>query len=69
LNDRLSLARAERIRQDLVQIEPSLKDRITVQGVGSRDAIVGTGSDDATDLVDRRVDFQVEPCTRTAAAQ
>jgi outer membrane protein OmpA-like peptidoglycan-associated protein len=69
LNDRLSLARAERIRHDLVKIEPNLKGRITAQGVGSREAIVGTGSDDATDLVDRRVDFQLEPCTRAAAAQ
>jgi outer membrane protein OmpA-like peptidoglycan-associated protein len=69
LNDRLSLARAERIRHDLVKIEPNLKGRITAQGVGSREAIVGTGSDDATDLVDRRVDFQLEPCTRAAAAK
>jgi outer membrane protein OmpA-like peptidoglycan-associated protein len=69
LNDRLSLARAERIRRDLVEIEASLRNRITVQGVGARDAIVGTGRDDATDLVDRRVDFQVEPCTRVARAQ
>jgi hypothetical protein len=37
--------------------------------VGSREAIVGTGSDHATDLVDRRVDFQLEPCTRAAAAK
>jgi outer membrane protein OmpA-like peptidoglycan-associated protein len=68
-NDRLSLARAERIQQDMVEIEPSLKGRITAEGVGSRDAIVGTGRDDATDLVDRRVDFQIEPCTRAAAAR
>ena len=65
-NNRLSLARAERIRQDLIEIEPSLKSRISVEGVGSRDAIVGTGRDDATDLVDRRVEFGVQPCGRTA---
>jgi outer membrane protein OmpA-like peptidoglycan-associated protein len=69
MNDRLSLARAERIRQELLEIEPRLKGRITAQGVGSREVIVGTGRDDATDLVDRRVDFQVEPCTRAAAAR
>jgi outer membrane protein OmpA-like peptidoglycan-associated protein len=68
LNDRLSLARAERIRHDLVAIEPRLQGQVTARGVGSRDPIVGTGRDDATDLVDRRVDFDIVPCGRTAAA-
>ena len=66
LNDRLSLARANRIRQDLVEIEPRLRGRITTEGVGSRDSIVGTGRDDATDLADRRVDFEMQPCARVA---
>jgi outer membrane protein OmpA-like peptidoglycan-associated protein len=69
LNDRLSLARAARIRTDLVEIEPRLRGEITVVGAGSRDPIVGTGRDDATDLVDRRVDFQMEPCPRVALAE
>jgi outer membrane protein OmpA-like peptidoglycan-associated protein len=69
LNDRLSLARAERSRADLVEIEPRLERRVTADGVGSREAIVGTGRDDATDLVDRRVDFQIEPCVRTTASR
>jgi outer membrane protein OmpA-like peptidoglycan-associated protein len=68
LNDRLSLARAARLRQDLLGIEPRLRGKITVAGAGSREAIVGTGRDDATDLVDRRVDFQMEPCARVALA-
>ena len=68
LNDRLSLARAERIRHDLVAIEPRLQGQVTARGVGSRDPIVGTGRDDATDLVDRRVDFDIVPCGRTTAA-
>jgi outer membrane protein OmpA-like peptidoglycan-associated protein len=65
-NDRLSLARATRIRADLVAIEPRLRGQITVAGAGSRESIVGTGRDDATDLVDRRVDFQLERCPRVA---
>jgi len=68
VNDRLSLARAARLRQDLVEIEPRLRGKITVAGAGSREAIVGTGRDDATDLVDRRVDFQMESCARVALA-
>jgi outer membrane protein OmpA-like peptidoglycan-associated protein len=68
-NDRLSLARATRIRQDLMEIEPRLQGQITVLGVGSREAIVGTGRDDVTDLVDRRVDFQMEPCAHADATR
>jgi outer membrane protein OmpA-like peptidoglycan-associated protein len=69
-NDNLSMARAIRIQQDLIEVEPRLRGQITARGVGSRDAIVGTGRDDATDLVDRRVDFEMEPCApRTAAAR
>jgi outer membrane protein OmpA-like peptidoglycan-associated protein len=68
LNDRLSLARAARIRHDLLAIEPRLQGQVTARGVGAQDPIVGTGRDDATDLVDRRVDFDIIPCGRTAAA-
>lgn len=62
LNDRLSLARARRIEQDLVDIGPGLRRRLSVRGDGARDPIVGTGADNATDLLDRRVDFQPLPC-------
>ncbi len=67
-NDRLSLARAVRIRHDLLANEPRLQGQVTARGVGSQDPIVGTGRDDATDLVDRRVDFDIVPGGRTAAA-
>ena len=66
-NDRLSLARADRLRQELAKIDPDVRDRITIRGVGSRNAIVGTGRDDVTDLIDRRVDFAIQPCERSAA--
>ncbi len=61
-NDRLSAERAERIREYLLRVDPRLRRQITASGAGSRDAIVGTGRDDATDLVDRRVDFTIVPC-------
>jgi outer membrane protein OmpA-like peptidoglycan-associated protein len=61
-NDRLSAARAERIRQELLRLDPRLPRQITASGAGSRYAIVDTGRDDATDLVDRRVDFTIVPC-------
>jgi hypothetical protein len=37
-------------------------------GVGSREAIVGTGSDDRRDAIDRRVEFRAAPCTAAAGA-
>jgi outer membrane protein OmpA-like peptidoglycan-associated protein len=67
-NDRLSLARAERIQADLIAIEPNLRQRTAVQGEGARNAIVGNGRDDETDVLDRRVDFQLESCRQRVAA-
>lgn len=68
-NDRLSTARAERIREYLLQVDPRLRQQITASGAGSRDAIVGTGRDDASDLVDRRVDFTITPCGSIASTR
>ncbi len=68
LNDRLSLGRARRIERDLVDFDPDLRDRIDVQGVGAREPIVGTGADNATDVLDRRVDFQPVSCQQIRAA-
>ncbi|MBD0275486.1 MAG: OmpA family protein, partial [Acetobacteraceae bacterium] len=58
VNERLSLARAERVRARLVAQRPDLRDRLEAEGVGSREAIVGTGADDASDVLDRRVEFE-----------
>jgi outer membrane protein OmpA-like peptidoglycan-associated protein len=68
LNDQLSLARAQRIERDLVHLDPELRGRLEARGVGSRDPIVGTGADNATDALDRRVDFQPVSCLRLQAA-
>ena len=66
-NDRLSEARAQRIRNELLRTDPRLSRQITASGAGSRDAIVGTGRDDETDLIDRRVDLAVVPCQPIAS--
>jgi outer membrane protein OmpA-like peptidoglycan-associated protein len=68
LNDRLSLARARTVKQDLVDISAGLRSRIEVRGVGAREPIVGTGRDDATDVLDRRVEFQPIACSQVQAA-
>ena len=63
LNDSLSLMRAEYIQSRLEVDEPALKKRTVAAGVGSRENLVGTGRDDASDMLDRRVELNpIEPC-------
>lgn len=61
-NDQLSEQRAQRIRQRLLDDAPALGPRITAKGVGFRENIMGTGTDDARDAVDRRVGFRFRDC-------
>jgi|HubBroStandDraft_1064217.scaffolds.fasta_scaffold13918_3 outer membrane protein OmpA-like peptidoglycan-associated protein len=63
LNDELSLERAEYVQTKLEGDEPSLHKRTTAEGRGSRDNIIGTGRDDSSDAIDRRVELNpIEPC-------
>ena len=62
INERLSVLRAQFIKDLLQSASPSLADRMKAVGVGSRESIVGTGRDDASDAIDRRVDFNVRRC-------
>jgi len=63
LNDSLSLLRAEYIQSRLEEDQPTLKKRTVAAGVGSRENLIGTGRDDATDELDRRVELKpIEAC-------
>jgi outer membrane protein OmpA-like peptidoglycan-associated protein len=63
LNDSLSLLRAEYIQSRLEGDEPLLKKRTVAAGVGSRENLIGTGKDDKTDVLDRRVELKpIDPC-------
>jgi outer membrane protein OmpA-like peptidoglycan-associated protein len=62
LNERLSLLRAEYVKDQVAQQAPSLARRLIAHGMGSRDTLIGNGRDDATDALDRRVEFKVIPC-------
>jgi outer membrane protein OmpA-like peptidoglycan-associated protein len=63
LNDSLSLLRAEYIQSRLEGDEPQLKKRTVAAGVGSRENLIGTGKDDKTDVLDRRVELKpIDPC-------
>ncbi|NTV72148.1 MAG: OmpA family protein [Azonexaceae bacterium] len=62
LNERLSQLRAEFIKTRLAQNSPGLDKKMIAHGVGSRQTMVGNGRDDASDALDRRVEFKVIGC-------
>jgi outer membrane protein OmpA-like peptidoglycan-associated protein len=62
VNDRLSLARATAVRTLLEREAPGLERRLRVTGLGFRRNLIGTGTDDASDALDRRVEFEVVTC-------
>jgi outer membrane protein OmpA-like peptidoglycan-associated protein len=68
VNERLSLARAERVRGRLVAQRPGLRERVDAERLGSREPVVGTGADDASDLLDRRVEFEPRACPARSAS-
>jgi outer membrane protein OmpA-like peptidoglycan-associated protein len=71
VNERLSLARAEYVRARLVEEVPSLALRTEAHGRGSQELVLGTGRDDLSDLVDRRVELEPVACEaiRTASGR
>jgi hypothetical protein len=61
-NDALSLRRAIAIKERLVASVPALSSKLTTAGKGWRENLIGLGSDDLRDALDRRVEFQVVSC-------
>jgi hypothetical protein len=62
-NDALSLQRANFIRERLAAEAQSLGAKTKTTGMGFRQNIVGSGTDNAVDALDRRVEFRIVPCT------
>jgi hypothetical protein len=62
INERLSLIRAEYVKSQLERGIPALAKRLIANGAGSRETMIGTGRDDASDALDRRVEFKVIGC-------
>jgi len=62
VNDRLSVLRAGYIKDRLEAGANELRGRLIATGRGSRELIVGTGRDDTSDAVDRRVELKVIQC-------
>lgn len=62
LNERLSRRRAEFAANRLQKRERGLQGRLQTQGFGFRQPLIGTGTDDFRDALDRRVEFSVQDC-------
>lgn len=61
-NDALSLQRASYVKQRLTAEAAELGPRTKPVGMGFRQNIVGSGTDNAVDALDRRVEFKIVPC-------
>jgi outer membrane protein OmpA-like peptidoglycan-associated protein len=62
-NERLSLSRASTMQRKLESLAPSLTERLQSLGMGFRENLIGTGTDDLRDALDRRVEFRVRSCS------
>lgn len=62
LNDRLSTLRADYIKDRLEDEQPALRRRLIASGRGSKEMLVATGKDDASDALDRRVELKTIQC-------
>ncbi|RJR20285.1 MAG: hypothetical protein C4581_03645 [Nitrospiraceae bacterium] len=62
-NDTLSMQRSVWILKEMASYAPAIVDRAETIGRGFRENIVGTGTDDITDEIDRRVEFKFSKCS------
>lgn len=63
-NDQLSQQRALAVQKLMQKDFPQVMQKTKAYGKGFRENIIGTGSDDAQDAIDRRVEFRVVECGR-----
>ncbi len=61
-NETLSRQRAEVVQRMLERDNRALASRLSSSGAGSKEALVGLGTDDTRDALDRRVEFRVVDC-------
>lgn len=62
LNERLSLQRAEYVKQRLIAERKELAPLIFTRGYGSSEALVATAKGDPFDTLDRRIEFKSAQC-------
>jgi outer membrane protein OmpA-like peptidoglycan-associated protein len=61
VNEQLSQLRADYVKDRLETAVPALRGHVISTGVGAKNNLIGTGSDDLSDALDRRVEFKVLP--------
>ncbi|MCE9658356.1 MAG: OmpA family protein [Burkholderiales bacterium] len=61
-NETLSRQRAEVVQKMLERDNRALASKLSSAGAGSKEALVGLGTDDSRDALDRRVEFRVVDC-------
>ncbi len=61
-NDKLSQLRAASIQKRLEDLAPETVGRFQLSGMGFRENLIGSGTDDQQDSLDRRVEFKVRSC-------
>jgi outer membrane protein OmpA-like peptidoglycan-associated protein len=61
-NRSLSLMRAEKIQEMLGKTLPETAKRTRAEGRGSKENVVGIGTDDERDVLDRRVELMIVEC-------
>jgi outer membrane protein OmpA-like peptidoglycan-associated protein len=61
-NEVLSRQRAEAVQRMLERDNRAVAAKLSASGVGSREALIGLGTDDIRDALDRRVEFRVVDC-------
>ena len=66
-NEVLSERRAQFVRGQIVRRAAVLRARTEARGRGARDPLVGTGKDNASDVLDRRVEFEPQACSTLRA--
>jgi outer membrane protein OmpA-like peptidoglycan-associated protein len=53
--------RAQRVKNLRDADAPQIRGKTSARGVGSSELVVGTGKDDQSDSLDRRVEFKLKP--------
>jgi outer membrane protein OmpA-like peptidoglycan-associated protein len=64
-NEALSVQRAAYIQDRLEKSASKLRGKLASEGLGSRENLIGLGTDDLRDALDRRVEFRVVDCPAT----
>lgn len=62
MDERLSLQRAEFVRQKIGSVNPGFAKRSVAKGYGSQRAVVGTGKGNDSDALDQRIEFKKVSC-------